>query len=361
MYLLNNLISNLKEYHGFFDQFISYQIAMTMLFKEGRYDDVVKLYEKFLERPFDYKYPISLMNLVAGSCYKMNTKESYDIIRDLMAEAGEDGVHLRLLPICFFAQLALNQNLPQVAIEALSIIRKPITISKSLYWKCLVANNRLDDALANLRRSTMQVDDPRQYRRHSILSEVVNLFLITPQFLNSDIPQVNVIAEAVKERNNAETATTFNQIERALRENNLIDKQTIDEALCTPFEPKKINSTDSRYDSRFTDRFSQRRFQDNRYQGVQSRGRREIPQRRGSMDLMSTDSHFPDRFSKQRFQDNRYQGVQSRGRRENPQRRGIVHLNSTDSHFKDRISQQRFQDNLHQGVQSRGRREIPKR
>ena len=210
-------------------------------------------------------------------------------IRELMAKAAEHGVDFPARVILFFSQLALNQNQPHVAIEAVSCLKKPnLTISISLYLKSLVANKRLDDALSNLRRMTIQSDDPRQFRKNRVLSDTVKPSLITPQFLNSDIPQVNVLREAVKERNDAETTTTFEQIERALRENNLIDTRTMDEALCTPVEPiiqNEMNTNDSRYDSRFPDRFSQQRFQDNRYQGVQSRGRRENPQRRGIMDL----------------------------------------------------------------------------
>lgn len=61
-----------KEYINFFSQLSSVTIALDLLFKNERYEDVVKVFNFVTENyKFDTKYPSDFVTLYLASCYKI--------------------------------------------------------------------------------------------------------------------------------------------------------------------------------------------------------------------------------------------------------------------------------------------------
>ncbi|CAG2056499.1 unnamed protein product [Timema podura] len=127
---------------GFFDQLISYQLLMDLLFINNRFSDILD-----------------------------NTKESFELAMDIWRELQTVG-HIPLRrSATFAAALALNQNSPQYALEIISTVRQQnyITI-RNIKMAALADLGRVDDALPIL-RSILLVDDPDQ-RKQSVTEDV---------------------------------------------------------------------------------------------------------------------------------------------------------------------------------------------
>lgn len=67
-----------QELDGFFDQFSSYQIAMDLLFKEQRYQDVLNIFNSMQQKHlYGTKYPRECVVLALGACYKLVSASSF--------------------------------------------------------------------------------------------------------------------------------------------------------------------------------------------------------------------------------------------------------------------------------------------
>lgn len=59
------------ELEGFFDQLISYQILVDMLYEQGRYQDVIDVFQIVRSRQIQGgMYPRHVVLLVFAACYK---------------------------------------------------------------------------------------------------------------------------------------------------------------------------------------------------------------------------------------------------------------------------------------------------
>lgn len=60
-----------KELEGFFDQLITYQLLLDLLYENEKYDDVIKAFEIIKERQIQAaKYPRNIIVLTMAACYK---------------------------------------------------------------------------------------------------------------------------------------------------------------------------------------------------------------------------------------------------------------------------------------------------
>lgn len=107
---------------GFFYQFTSYQIAMDLLYKRGRYNDVKDLYEHMRKQQLHgTKFPRDCVVLVLGACYQIGTRESYDFALSLIREARKSGALILRKGLTFTAALALKMDEPKIAMELLAL------------------------------------------------------------------------------------------------------------------------------------------------------------------------------------------------------------------------------------------------
>lgn len=59
-------------FEGVFDQIITYQIFLDLLYENGLYEDILSLFEVIVERQIDMaKYPRNSVVLAMAACYKL--------------------------------------------------------------------------------------------------------------------------------------------------------------------------------------------------------------------------------------------------------------------------------------------------
>lgn len=208
-----------QELDGFFDQFSSYQIAMDLLFKEQRYQDVLDIFNSMQQKQlYGTKYPRECVVLALGACYKLNTHESYEYALKLIQDARTVGALVLRKGLAFAAMLAVNHNEPKVAMEllALSAQLNYITI-RNIRMMALADLDRVDDVFLTL-RSIVHQDMPIQSR-------------VEQQVCQETVDKVD---ECLARLGDKEKTHIFEQMKRALRENNHISPQSLDELLCQP-------------------------------------------------------------------------------------------------------------------------------
>lgn len=62
----------MKELEGFFDQMVSYQVAMNLLYVNGQYNEALEVFEQVQDRRIGgVRYPKNCFTLALACCYKM--------------------------------------------------------------------------------------------------------------------------------------------------------------------------------------------------------------------------------------------------------------------------------------------------
>ncbi|KAF7268615.1 hypothetical protein GWI33_018305, partial [Rhynchophorus ferrugineus] len=113
-----------EELSGIFDQYITYQILLDLLYENQKYDEVLEVTEIIKTKQFDgTKFPRNVVVLALAACYKLNSKESLEYTLKLWCELNNVG-HLPMRRAATFASaLALNQGKPEVALEIVSLCK----------------------------------------------------------------------------------------------------------------------------------------------------------------------------------------------------------------------------------------------
>jgi len=174
---------------GFFDQIITYQILLDLLFENEKYQDILDTFDVIQGRQLQgARYPKHVIILVFGACYKLNTKESLAYAKTLWQKAVESG-HIPLRRAStFFSALALNQNEPFVELEILTNLKGQNYVSvRALKTLALARLKRFDDVLPIL-RSLLDVTNPMS-QKQTIPSDVIDELkqLFTDESINKDV------------------------------------------------------------------------------------------------------------------------------------------------------------------------------
>lgn len=208
-----------EELDGFFDQFSSYQIAMDLLFKEKRYQDVLDIFKSMQQKQlYGTKFPRECVVLALASCYKLNTRESYSYALKLIQEARSVGALILRKGLAFAAMLAVNHNEPKVAMELLALAAQLNYITvRNIRMIALADLDRVDDVFLTL-RSIIHQDVPMQSR-------------VEQQVCQETVAKVD---ECLARLGDKEKTHIFEQMKRALRENNHLAPVSLDELLCQP-------------------------------------------------------------------------------------------------------------------------------
>uniref|UniRef100_A0A224Z5Q3 Pentatricopeptide repeat domain-containing protein 2 n=1 Tax=Rhipicephalus zambeziensis TaxID=60191 RepID=A0A224Z5Q3_9ACAR len=208
-----------QELDGFFDQFSSYQIAMDLLFKEQRYQDVVDIFNSMQQKQlYGTKYPRECVVLALGACYKLNTRESYEYALKLIQDARSVGALVLRKGLAFAAMLAVKHNEPKVAMELLALTAQLSYITvRNIRMMALADLDRVDDVFLTL-RSIIHQDVPVQSRTEQQVCQET----------------VDKVDECLVRLGDKEKTHIFEQMKRALRESNHLCPQSLDELLCQP-------------------------------------------------------------------------------------------------------------------------------
>ncbi|KAM3963187.1 pentatricopeptide repeat-containing protein 2, mitochondrial [Aphomia sociella] len=198
----------------FFDQLVSYQILLDLLYNHEMYDEMYKVYEVVKEKQINMtKYPKYPVILILAACYKQNTPQSMEYAAKLWMEMTNTGTVPLRRSCTFFAGLALRQGAPHIALESISTQKQHYVTIRNIKAMALADMGRVDDALPVL-RSVLDIDIPEEKDKHTFFEETVSR-----------------VRDAVEKSNNQDQKKEFVDIVAALNDRRLIDKQTLDQLL----------------------------------------------------------------------------------------------------------------------------------
>jgi pentatricopeptide repeat domain-containing protein 2 len=222
-----------EELDGMFDQITTMQVLGDLLYRNGMYQEVLDVLEIAKKKQVQgFKYPRNITVLALASCWKMNTLQSYEYALQVLNDLKEIGAETTRRGVTFGAALAIEQNAPSVAVEILSLAKKPNYFTvKNLKVAALADLGRPDDAFPILRHS-IEYDDPAVERKPSFCKDVLQK-----------------LAASVDRVGNKEISLEFEKIQKALAEVGLVSDDSIQVALESEIEysPNKPGSNQQRY------------------------------------------------------------------------------------------------------------------
>ncbi|XP_011878140.1 PREDICTED: pentatricopeptide repeat-containing protein 2, mitochondrial-like [Vollenhovia emeryi] len=173
------------KFESFFDQLISYQILLTLLYKHGKYAEMRDVYDTIKTRQAD-GYPRNSLILVMGACYKENTPETFEYSLNLWKELNEKGYEIMRRATTFLAALAIKQNAPHIAIEILSTLKEV----RYIHIRCLkvVAYTDLDrfTEIVPIIRASLEHDRPNA-TKETYFKDVIEK--LEQAMIKADIPE----------------------------------------------------------------------------------------------------------------------------------------------------------------------------
>lgn len=116
-----------QRLQGFFSDSTSFNILMDMLFIKGKYETALEVVLEMKNQ--DVKFNQDSYVLAFAICYKLNSRESFNICTTLREDAHIKGDILSRRASCFAVALALNQNEVAKAASIFSQIMNPESIT----------------------------------------------------------------------------------------------------------------------------------------------------------------------------------------------------------------------------------------
>ncbi|XP_003740333.1 pentatricopeptide repeat-containing protein 2, mitochondrial [Galendromus occidentalis] len=210
------------ELHGFFDQTASYQLAMDLLYKRARYQEVIDLFEHMRSRQvFGTRFPRDCVVLVLGACYQLGTRGAYDFALKLVAEGRESGARILRKGLTFTAALALKMQEPKVAMELLALTAQMNYISVRNLRLIALSHMDLYEEIFLVLRSIVHQYHHLRHDHSGICPDTIDR-----------------IRENLEKKGDPERLQLFSQLQRALKEGNHISEDSLDEVLERPMEHK---------------------------------------------------------------------------------------------------------------------------
>ncbi|KAJ8967696.1 hypothetical protein NQ317_011487 [Molorchus minor] len=217
----------MPELSGFFDQLMSYQILLDLLFENKKYKEMLEVVNIITNRQIEgSKYPRNIMVLAFAACYKMNTPESLEYALKYWQELKNIG-HLPMRrAVTFCAGLALNQEQPSVAMEILTLCKNQnYTTVRNMKVAALTRCGRVEDTIPIL-KSIISEDIPEDSVKHTF---------------NRDV--LEEVKNAITKLDNPEFTLEFNRITEIFQKQGQISETTLDSQLCQEIQkPPVMNS-----------------------------------------------------------------------------------------------------------------------
>lgn len=224
-----------KDMEGFFDQMMSYQILLDLLYKSGRFADVRTTYDAIKGRQLEgARYPKHCIVLVFGACFQENTPESFEYSKKLWTELSEVG-HIPMRKAATFAAgLALKQKAPHIALEIVSGVPQQNYVSiRNIKIQALIDLNRFDDAIP-LMRSILEVAPTGPNKQQTIVKDVLEN-----------------VKQAINKSDNLDLKNDFTRIEKYLQEHDHVSNTTLNELLAKDVENRNTYENNSGRGSEF--------------------------------------------------------------------------------------------------------------
>ncbi|XP_028274116.1 pentatricopeptide repeat-containing protein 2, mitochondrial [Parambassis ranga] len=207
-----------KNMKGFFNDTTSFNITIDMLFIKGLYETALEVLRTMRHQgqPFNK----DTLTLATGTCYKLNTAESYRICTTLLEEEQTKGDYIPRHAYCFAVALALRQS-DQVKAQTLysQIINTDGRLCQNFKVVLLAMSGAIAEAL-------------------SVLSEAMlpksPYFVKKPEFSQEVVDLLRLCSEGSQNMSKVEKVLT--QLEQAGQ----VTQKTLDDILCyTPTGKRK--------------------------------------------------------------------------------------------------------------------------
>lgn len=241
---------------GFFDQLMSYQILLDLLFEKGQYQDVLDTFDTIRTRQLQgSRYPKHSIILVFAACYKLNTVESFEYAKKVWHGAVEAG-HIPLRrATTFMAYLALNQNMPHVSLEVLGNVKGQNYVSvRAIKCLALAHMNRFDDVVPII-RSILEQANP-MHNKQTVPKDVIEKLKI-----------------AFAENQDIDLQKDFEKVVGFLSNHGHIADQTLDEVLCSEIQVQLQNQGFNQQDQGFN---QQQQGYNQQQQGYRPRNLKQV-------------------------------------------------------------------------------------
>jgi len=152
------------QFDNFFDQMISYQILLCLLYKHGKYSEMRDVYNIIKTKNLGGEYPRNSLILVLAACYKENTPETLQYALDLWREMNDKGFKFMRRASTFLTALAIKQNSPHIAIEIVTSMRE----SRYIDVRCLKVLAYTDlkrfTEIVPILRTSLEFDRPNAHK-----------------------------------------------------------------------------------------------------------------------------------------------------------------------------------------------------
>lgn len=218
-----------EDMRGFFNDSTSFNISIDMLFTKGSYENALEVLRTMRNQRVPFNK--DTLTLAFGTCYKLNTPESYRICTTLIEEEQSKGNFITRRAFCFAVALALQQN--------------DIEKAQSLYSQIMSTDSRL---CQNLRVVILAMSGAFA-DAISILSAAIMpespFFVKKPEFSQEVVDMLRLKSKGQPHMMKVEQIVT--QLEQASQ----VIQMTIDDMLCqTPTGKRKLVMEERRFTSR---------------------------------------------------------------------------------------------------------------
>ncbi|XP_049909358.1 pentatricopeptide repeat-containing protein 2, mitochondrial [Epinephelus moara] len=207
-----------KSMRGFFHDATSFNIGIDMLFTKGSYEHALEVLRTMRNQGVPFNK--DTVTLASGTCYKLNTAESYRICTALIEEEQAKGHFIPRHAYCFAVALALRLNDVEKAQSLYSqIMSSDSRLCQNIKVLLLIMSGAVTDAISFLSAATGP-KSPSFVRKPEFSQEVVDLLLLRSE----DGPHMMKVEQIVSDLEQADQVT----------------QQTLDSMLCyTPTGKRK--------------------------------------------------------------------------------------------------------------------------
>ncbi|XP_030291764.1 pentatricopeptide repeat-containing protein 2, mitochondrial [Sparus aurata] len=162
-----------QNMRGFFNDATSFNIAIDMLFTKGSYERSLEVLRTM--RSQGVQFNKDTMTLAIGTCYKLNTTESYRICTALIEDRQSKGNFIPRHAYCFAVALALRQNDIEKAQSLFSqIMSTDSRLCQNLKVLILTMSGAVTDAISILSAAKLP-KSPSFVKKPEFSQEVVGL------------------------------------------------------------------------------------------------------------------------------------------------------------------------------------------
>ncbi|EFN89107.1 Pentatricopeptide repeat-containing protein 2 [Harpegnathos saltator] len=234
------------NFDNFFDQLISYQILLCLLYKHGKYSEMKEVYDIIKNKNMENGlYPRNALILVMAACYKENTPQTLEYALDIWKDLIGKGFVFMRRAATFLTALAINQNMPHIAIEIVTSIKE----SRYIDIRCLKVSAYTElkrfTEIVPIFRTSLEYDRPNSQKECYFKDVIENLEnAMVKENIVEDFELYKLIA-LLKNNNRILTETLERHICAEIRQDAQRRKQRDDQPQSKFFQRRQLSVAQS--------------------------------------------------------------------------------------------------------------------